>query len=558
MENITFVEQAELLNEEEFLNQLATHPDEDNILGKLLGTGAKLLIGPRGSGKSTLMLKAYYETIRDNNSEILPVYVNFKNSLSLEPLYRKDIKASYIFKNWLMFCTFIKLEEALASKNITLFDKEVIKNIKKITSDLQLNNFDNAEENIANLNLDNFNDILQKCIETTSFNRVVILMDDAAHAFSIEQQHDFFEFFRALRAKNVSPKAAIYPGVTSYPPTFHVGHDAEEINVWIDPFDPKYLDYMGQILFKRTPEHLRMQILKEREKIDFFAYTSFGIPRAFLGMFFDHIKKSGKSYTLDLNTNEIYKTSKRWFDRNFSIFDSLSNKIPRYRDFIKFGKSALIEIVSEIKEFNSLHKINNQSVMIGIKTPVPIEFKKILQFYQYSGLVLPKGNVSRGEKGDFDLFAIHYGLLAESNAVVVAKAKKLVDFNIAFQNRKAHAFTRTTTAAIFKDKNISTSCSISLPNCPSCKRPRIIETLKFCGHCGFQLSEPSIFLELIEKDIGALPITAHRAKKIKELSKIKTIKDILIDNEHKELRSVDQVGPFWADKIYRMAEEYIS
>jgi hypothetical protein len=558
LENLNFVEQAELLQESDFLSQLASHPDEENIVRKLLGPGAKLLIGPRGSGKSTLMLKAYYETLRNSKSDILPVYVNFKNSLSLEPLYKKDIQASFIFKNWLAFNTILEMHSSLVSRGLKCIEEDSVEKLKNITTRLQQNNFTGIEGLINSLNLPSLEELLEKCILDYKFKRIVILMDDAAHAFSVEQQHDFFEFFRALRSRDVSPKAAIYPGVTNYPPTFHVGHDAEEIDVWIDPLDAKYTDHMLSILKKRTPPEIHPEIDSNQEKIDFLAYCSFGIPRTFLGMVFDHISTTSKKMSLDVSSNKIYKTNKKWFERNFRIFESLSTKLPRYKEFVKFGKVALGEIVSEIKEYNRVQNNSLQSVIIGLKKPIPAEFQKILQFYQYSGLVLPKDKVSRGIKGEFELYAVHYGLLADSNAVTVAKAKNISKFNFAFSHRKAHSFTRTTVDKIFSGEDISKICLISLPSCPRCHNPRINENLKFCGFCGYQLTESSIFLEIIEKDISNLALTSHRVKTIKEHSNIRFIKDILIDNEHKELRKVNQVGPYWADKIFRMAEEYIS
>lgn len=55
-----FVEQAEYIPRNDFLALSAQHPDEDSIVRKLSTGDAKLLVGPRGCGKTTLMLKSYY------------------------------------------------------------------------------------------------------------------------------------------------------------------------------------------------------------------------------------------------------------------------------------------------------------------------------------------------------------------------------------------------------------------------------------------------------------------------------------------------------------------
>ena len=54
-----FVEQAEYIAPSDFIEWSSDHPNEDVILKKLTQAGAKLLTGPRGCGKTTLMLKAY-------------------------------------------------------------------------------------------------------------------------------------------------------------------------------------------------------------------------------------------------------------------------------------------------------------------------------------------------------------------------------------------------------------------------------------------------------------------------------------------------------------------
>ena len=55
-----FVEQAEYIPENIFTALSADHPDEETIIRRLSAGGAKLLVGPRGCGKTTLLLKTYY------------------------------------------------------------------------------------------------------------------------------------------------------------------------------------------------------------------------------------------------------------------------------------------------------------------------------------------------------------------------------------------------------------------------------------------------------------------------------------------------------------------
>jgi hypothetical protein len=62
-----FVEQAEYLDGELFSQWLVHHPNEEEILRKLRASGAKLLTGPRGTGKTTLMLKAKNQMLKSGS-----------------------------------------------------------------------------------------------------------------------------------------------------------------------------------------------------------------------------------------------------------------------------------------------------------------------------------------------------------------------------------------------------------------------------------------------------------------------------------------------------------
>lgn len=97
---LNFIEQAEYIDTESFAELTIEHPQEESILRKLMGGGAKLLIGPRGCGKSTLMLKAFHKMLNTSELQALPVYVNFKLALKVEPLYSKGANAPFWFKGW--------------------------------------------------------------------------------------------------------------------------------------------------------------------------------------------------------------------------------------------------------------------------------------------------------------------------------------------------------------------------------------------------------------------------------------------------------------------------
>lgn len=106
-----FTEQAEYIASADLDNWHIEHPNEKVIMKKLCQGGAKLLTGPRGCGKTTLLLRAHNEMIQKKRA--FSVYVNFKTSLKIEPLYRKNVNGSYWFRQWLLLKVYKGIFESI-------------------------------------------------------------------------------------------------------------------------------------------------------------------------------------------------------------------------------------------------------------------------------------------------------------------------------------------------------------------------------------------------------------------------------------------------------------
>ena len=402
---------------------------------------------------------------------------------------------------------------------------------------------------------------INKILSCTNKNHCVLLLDDAAHAFSVEQQYDFFEFFRQIKSRIISPKAAIYPGITNYSSTFHVGHDAEEIDVWIKPEMANYSEFMLKILERRLPRYIYNKLSEQLDLLYIICYSSFGIPRALLNMvsslYKDKTTNDIEEYEVKFTRQTVMKAISQTYTQVMNIFLSLKDKLPIYEKFVISGEQIFIKMVEEIKEYNKERSIDEQCVTIAIKKPLPSELSKVIEFFQYAGLVMYKKELSKGEKGVFELYDIHYSALIERNAFMGKKSIKSMDLAIALRKRNAHSFKRITANVLIGTDDIRSIFPLSLPPCPVCGTPRASEHTKFCGECGTALKTASIFEELVSNDISKLPLTTKRVQSIKKYSRIRTIKDILMDNDNRELRGVPQIGPYWAEKIYSYAEEYI-
>lgn len=560
-ENI-FIEQAEYIETKLFKKWNIAHPDEEVIIKKLSQGGAKLITGPRGCGKTTLMLKTYYGLCSAPKKTTLAVYVNFKASLKIEPLYRKNINASYWFSQWLLFKIYQGIFKSLKDMNVTEPDNLLFNN-------LQVNEFVNKIElgltdkidNDTILNACILEDEVKKILLYTNKSHCVLLLDDAAHAFSVEQQYDFFEFFRQIKSRIISPKAAIYPGITNFSSTFHVGHDAEEIDVWISPELNNYQEFMLQILKRRLPQFVYEKLCEDIDLVQIICYSSFGIPRALLNIvrniYKDKSNDENELFEVKFNRRSVMDAINLTFRQTMNIFLSLKDKLPIYDKFISSGEQIFTKMIEEIKEYNKGKNSASQSVTIAIRKPLPAELSKVIGFFQYAGLIMSKKEVSKGEKGVFELYNIHYSALVERNAFFGRKAVKSIDLAIALKKRDAHAYKRSTPSSLIGLEDIQNMFPLSLPPCPICGTPRVSEHTKFCGECGTQLKIASIFEELVKNDISKLPLTGKRVQTIKKHSRIKNVKDILMDTDNRELRGVPQIGPYWAEKIYSYAEEYI-
>lgn len=556
-----FTEQAEYLDESYFEQWTIAHKDEASIIKKLTQGGAKLIKGPRGCGKTTLILKAYRKLILNKNRDVMPVYVNFKSSLKLEPLYKNDSNAAYWFNQWLLYKVLKGLSETLSKWGLEI-DSLNSANLKKIIHLLEMGRVDLVDDKHDLIDVKYVEDSINEALSVTGSSRCVLLLDDAGHAFSTDQQHDFFEFFREIKTKNISPKAAIYPGVTSYSSSFHVGHDAEEIDVWIKPDSSGYMNFMHTILKSRFKDDLYEKLSKDANLLNLMCYAAFGIPRNLLNMistFCNNESSSGDNSVTQLEHKLVLKEIKNNFDNTYQVFESLRYKLPMYSGFIETGASLYENCLAFIKEFNKKSDDSvKQSSTIAITRPLSSELKKVLGFFQYAGLIVPRGLSSRGDKGVYELYELHYGAIIDRNVFFSSRGISAEKYCNAFRNRPNHYYPRHAELSLLNVESLETAFALALPPCEVCKAPRVSDKARFCSNCGSKLKEASIFEDIVKQDIEFLPITSARARTIKSNSQIRTVKDVLMDHDNKELRSVPMIGPLWARRIKSYAEEYIA
>jgi len=552
VEQNIFEERAERLSRTELKKWTELSEIDTTVIDKLKGPGVKLLMGPRGSGKSTLLKFAYYESL--DSTTVLPAYVNYSQSLALEPLFHSQANALKLFRQWVLLKIIIGIHESVNEINHQI-DQEINSRAsiaKSIIRDLEKGNTPEILE--LETSPSELIEFLESVLQKVSRNRCVLLLDDAAHAFSIEQQREFFEIFRQLRSRKVACKAAIYPGITSFSHSFNVGHEAEVIEAWYDPAEDYYLPLMRQIAHKRLGTDIITKLGSGfDEYVSLLALAASGQPRGFINMLSEVVGDENNPKTLTRRkTLNAIDSCASYVD---GVFRALSDRLPRYKDFVTTGESIKNIILNSCNEFNKLKIPEKKIQAFGVKEPLNIKLEKIFQFYEYAGIVRKLKTHSRGKTGSYQRYQLHSAIMTSGSGIGLGKTFSTSDLIKSLSNYDAHDYCKISPSKLLKDQ--VESLALNLPACVSCGSDRVAADQKFCMKCGSKLTEASLYKELLQKPISALSIPRKKIEGISKHTKLKTIEDIVLD-EDQTLRSVPGVGKVWSARIRNLAEEYVS
>lgn len=546
-----FEERAENLSQSELEEWTVLSDAEKNIVRKLTGPGAKLISGPRGSGKSTLLRIAFFNLVKSKAA--LPVYVNYSKALALEPLFHSHADALLLFRQWVLCKILVGVSETLTLWSIS-------------PSLLMLNAITNASEYIKSLEAgyppqkieqplapSTVSSLLIEVSSQCDVVRTVLLLDDAAHAFSVKQQREFFEVFRELRSRDIAAKAAIYPGVTSFSPSFQVGHEAEAIEAWFRPDKDDYIATMRQIAAKRFPEFMAKHGTNAEEYVDVLALASFGLPRGFVGLISD--VEENTSTTTGLR-KAILEAVTNNADVVQTVFTNIADRLPRFQNYINVGNRFYSAVVKSIRTFNKSKTNTRKAGTIALADPMGDEFKRVLRFMEYAGLIRRIEDLSKGVKGNYQRYIFHYSCLVSENSLSLGQSYKLADIVDSLRRPNAHSLVKTKVQSLL-GADFLHDCTLALPPCPKCNTQRVSEEQKFCMNCGNELRAASIYLELLKAPVSKLPLPAKKIKAL-EAAGITTVQELLSDEMQRFRRQGSFIGPYWAKRIITAAEEYVS
>lgn len=541
----------------------------DFIQKKLLGTGTKLLVGPRGTGKTHQMKIAHLLCLKDQTRP-LSVFVSFTKYYHLEPFLTKVPNALQIFHTWVLskillgcynvveelksdYIIFDKNDEGLSKESLSAF----IEKAEKLRAS-QLN----EDMLISVLTISKVTNVIEKLASHLKRPRTVLMMDDAALSLTPEYLVEFFDIVRSLKTKEISPKASVYPGTTQYGPRFHVGQDAEMVQCWLSVEDPTYSSFMDSLIEKRF---LLYREGISNEIIELFKFASFGVPRAFITLLRSFKSSSEKASIAKFNS--VIDQQSRFIETEYL---SISQKLIQYKKVIDTGNVFFKKIIEAIKEDNKVlfvKKIDNdksentseeyKNLVIGIPSENITNIKladRMIRFLIEAGLLyedvpVKHGVQDAGEKREYKRFIPHILFLLQNRTFAVGQSTSYQEtlINIRRKSRK-HPLRRKLTSLLSEEQ--LNGLSLDLPPCQKCGVARLAVEQRFCHNCGAELVNQSAFEKCLGIPVDDLPLTDWQKSKVKEKG-LNVIGDFLaLQDPGTELRKIHRIGEVKSTLIY--------
>jgi hypothetical protein len=544
---------------------------EADVISKLKYSGAHLLQGPRGIGKSMLLRETEAELDRDFKSDrILAVYVNFKTSTLLEGVKADNKNA---FQIWVGAKVLQALYEKLIDNGtITdgstsdpfkrIFGVETVFGMKKALQEKihllqKFSKNENKEEVLEKLGrefIDKVNDIsyvleiIKEIVSEYNLNRIVFLFDEAAHTFIPEQQEIFFEIFKLLHGGKVAVKAAVYPSITSYGKNFEIGHDA--ILITLGDFEPgtpgreASRKLYRELITKRISEgKLKKEIFAKGELLDQCIHLSSGNPRAFLHLF-------NRVYDRGYTDRALLLATQDYVDQELLPYHlGLSKRLPKYSHHVKLGLDILREyIIPEIRKKNIREKKTQyQSAFFTLQRDMPPNLKLSLDLLCYSGVLSKQGSVKIASRKTGQRYMVHLALLFTEKAFISNKFSDVINMISLTDYREFSAGDPSFDDYLEKLKQSSEECQECSAEIPP--------NAKFCPECGDKIVGKSIVGQLLDDSARKISISSAIADRVEP--EYPLVGDV-IHATRQDLMRISYIKEVRSKMIKNAADEYIS
>jgi hypothetical protein len=558
-----FEERADQLPLEVIDSSLADGEIFKRARHKLLAPGAKLLVGPRGTGKTHVMRFTYLHALRTPTAP-LALYASFNRYLNLEPLLKKSPDALKRFHSWVVARLLLSVFQCISDLSLNpdflqqhddVYDlsklSELVALLERGSGDAQYEQFGQR------LTVDHVIRAVRILAKVTERSRIVLLLDDAALSLADQYLVAFFEIFRLLKADNIAPKASVYPGSTQYGPTFHASHEVEEVPLWLTIEDPDYLKIMGDIAERRlTAEEVKVI---NPDILDLFKYVSFGIPRVFLRLLREYF--DSRPGTSQQKVNKIIERQAALIGAEY---DSLGLKIKQFSSLVATGRKLFDKAVSDIANAQ-LADSKNRNIILGVRQEhdrSPLA-DRMLRFLVEVGLLFPMQAVSHGANRKYDRYIPHLAFLYQQGAFSKGRGTSFRALSLVMARPSAKHPVRREFTTLLTENDIE-SLKLDLPPCQNCGTQRLNDSQRFCHHCGQELVAASLFEECMKLPLEDVPdISPALIIRIHADTNLRTIGHVYASqNASSDLQRANYVGPIRAgeiiDKVTLTVNEFLS
>lgn len=566
-----YEQRADHLELNAFANNTVLTSDTEDWIRALTGPGAKLLVGPRGCGKTHLMRFAFSECQR-NPEHPLAIYTNLNRYYRLEPLLRKRPDAIAMFYTWVLSNIFVALHEAVgafaARQGVTIDSDSllelVVGDVQDLIGTLEQSRrpLNETEDALASrLTVDRVKVLFLRAADALSRRRVVLLLDDAALTLTPEYLSHFFDIFRALKAARIAPKASVYPGTTEYGPSFHAAHEAESIFVWKAVTDGNYLEFMVDIGNKRCPDAANLP----DETRTLLAYAAFGVPRSFMSLVQSFVKgrRSSSSATSQSLLNRVIED---FCSDKMREYLSLREKKPQLATIITAGATCFHKVVSDVAEASqALADGTTRQIYVGIAAEGVVQkpyVERMLRLLEEVGMIYKFPSVSHGDR-EYVRYVPHLAALQNQRAFTRRGAySPKLSVEMLQRPDEKHAVRRSISTLL--DAVTIDGLGLDLPNCLNCRTKRV-EGAKYCFNCGAKLTDESSYDRMMQSSLAAVPgLTDWQREKLSQSTSVpKTIGEFLaLQDRGTALRTIHRIGKIRAttviDAVEAYLEEYLS
>jgi hypothetical protein len=564
-----YEERADHLELDTFPKNTALTGDSEDWIRSLTGPGAKLLVGPRGCGKTHLMRFAFTQCIA-NPDLPLAVYINLNRYYTLEPLLRRRPDAMSTFYVWVLANIVVGFYESVDAFKAAVLDQSIdIDGLLEFDQTEVRDLIGAYEKNLSlgpdldavanRLTIDRVKQLLIRSADAFNRRRVVLLLDDAALTLTPEYLAHFFDIFRALKAPRIAPKASVYPGTTEYGPNFHAGHEADTVLVWKRVTDSNYLAFMQDIGAKRFPDMAAIPY----DIRALLAYSAFGVPRAFMTLVRSYLKNQKRQSTSQSTFNV---TIEEFLEDRMREYMTLKEKKPQLSSIVEVGKRLFNGMVDAVVEANqALLDEKSRQLYIGIDASGVIDkpyVKRMLLLLEEVGMVYSGSGVSHGDR-DYQRYVPHLAAV-QSRRAFARKGGFSPKFAIEMLSRPDEKHPVRRSMSTLLDPVTLDGLSLDLPNCLNCQTKRV-EGAKYCFNCGEKLTDESTYDRLMLTTLSDVPgLTQWQREKLSNwVSVPKTVGEfIALQDPGTALRTIRGVGKIRAktiiDAVQAFLDEYLS